>query len=73
MLSKILEKAVLKVDLRKDVPVALLAHMIICEFYGMMTCWCMSDGIFEPKDWTRQFFEAGLFPILQKYLTKEVK
>lgn len=71
MLQKILEQAVQKGELKKDTPVALLTHMIICELYGMMTCWCMSDAEFEPKDWTKQFFEAGVSHILQSYLTKE--
>lgn len=70
MLNKILEQAVKKGELKKDTPVSLLTHMIICGLYGMMTCWCMSDAKFEPKDWTNQFFDTGVKPVLNKYLNK---
>ncbi|GEM_PF-825005 len=73
MLQKILEQAVQKGELKKDTPICLLTHMIICELYGMMTCWCMSDAQFEPKDWTKRFFEAGMPHVLQNYLTKKEK
>ena len=36
----------------------------------MMTCWCMSDGIFEPKDWTKKFADVQLKEILEKYIEK---
>lgn len=70
MLNKILEQAVQKGELKKDTPAHLLTHMIICELYGMMTCWCMSDAEFEPRNWTKRFFETGVKPVLNKYLNK---
>ena len=62
LLGKVLETAILKMfkELKEDTPVELLTHLIISELYGMMTCWCMSDGVFEPKDWTRKFSEFQL-------------
>ena len=71
MLQQILKQAVKDKELKKNTPVMLLTHIIICELYGMMTCWCMSDGEFEPKEWTSKFFKMQLTPMLQKYLTKE--
>ena len=68
MLQKILEQAVEHRELKKDTPVTVLTHMIICELYGMMTCWCMSDGVFEPKDWTNKVFKAQVEPMLKDYL-----
>jgi len=68
MLQKILEQAVQKGELKKDTPVELLTHIIISELYGMMTCWCMSDGIFEPKEWTDKVFKAQIEPLLKPYL-----
>ena len=68
MLKNILNKAINNKELKKDTPVELLTHLIISELYGMMTCWCMSDGSFEPKDWTRKFSEFQLKAMLDKYL-----
>ncbi len=71
MLKEIFKKAIKNKELSADTPIDLLTHIIICELYGMMTCWCMSDGIFEPQEWTSKFFEQQFIPILQKYLVKE--
>ena len=68
MLKGILEDAISNGELKKDTPVELLTHIIISELYGMMTCWCMSDGKFEPLEWTHKFCKIQLRPILQKYL-----
>ena len=68
MLKNILNNAIKNKELKKDTPVELLTHLIISELYGMMTCWCMSDGVFEPKDWTRKFSEFQLKAMLDKYL-----
>lgn len=68
MLKNILKNAVADNELKKDAPVELLTHLIISELYGMMTCWCMSDGIFEPKEWTKKFCDFQLKAILKEYL-----
>ena len=71
MLYGILNRAVKEKELKADTPIDVLANVIIAELYGMMICWCMSDGVFEPKEWTSKFFEMQLTPMLQKYLAKE--
>jgi hypothetical protein len=68
MLKNILNNAIMNKELKKDKPVELLVHLIISQLYGMMTVWCMSDGAFEPKDWTKEFAQFQLNSILQKYL-----
>ena len=68
MLTDILNNAIKSKELKEDTPVELITHLIISELYGMMTCWCMSDGKFEPRDWTRKFSEFQLKAILDKYL-----
>ena len=73
MLRDILTKAVKNKELKQNTPIDLLTHTIICELYGMMTCWCMSDGVFEPKDWTRKFFKIQVQPMLKDYLTEKKK
>ncbi len=68
MLTNILNNAIENRELKKDTPVELLTHLIISQLYGMMTCWCMSDGVFEPKDWTKKFADFQLTAILSEYL-----
>ena len=71
MLKNILENAIKSSELKKNTPVELLTHIIISELYGMMTCWCMSDGKFEPLDWTNRFCDIQLKAIFKPYLKKE--
>ena len=71
MLKGILENAVLKGELKSNAPVELLTHIIISELYGMMTCWCMSDGEFEPLDWKDRFCEIQIQPILGKFIKND--
>ena len=68
MLQDILKQAVKDKELKPDAPIELITHIIISELYGMMTCWCMSDGVFEPKDWTNKVFKAQVEPLLKPYL-----
>ena len=68
MLQDILKQAVKDKELKPDTPMELITHIIISELYGMMTCWCMSDGVFEPKDWTNKVFKAQVEPMLKPYL-----
>ena len=70
MLQDILKQAVKDKELKPDAPIELITHIIISELYGMMICWCMSDGVFEPKDWTNKVFKAQIVPLLQNYITK---
>ena len=73
MLQDILTKAVKNNELKKNTPINLLTHSIICELYGMMTCWCMSDGMFEPMEWTKKFFDVQIRPMLKNYLVEKKK
>jgi len=68
MLKEILETAVNNNELKKETPVELLTHLIISQLYGMMTCWCMSNGEFEPLDWADRFCKIQLNAILKEFL-----
>ena len=68
MLNNILKNAVKNKELRQNAPIELIVNLIISQLYGMMTCWCMSDGVFEPKEWTQRFSKFQLKAILEKYL-----
>ena len=65
MLKNILKNST---ELKEDTPVKLLTHVIISELYGMMLCWCMSDGKFEPLDWIDRFCNVQLKAIFEPYL-----
>lgn len=68
MLELILNDAIKKDELKEDTPTEFLSHLLICELYGMMTCWCMSDGKFEPLEWTDKFCKLQLKTILKNYI-----
>ncbi len=68
MFKNILEQAIKNNELKENTPVELLVHIFISQLYGMMTCWCMSDGVFEPTEWTEKFADFQLKAILKDYL-----
>ncbi len=70
MLRNILKTAAKSNELKENTPIELLTHLIISQLYGMMTCWCMSDGVFEPKDWTKKFCEVQLKAILNDFIKR---
>lgn len=55
-------------ELKKNTPTETLTHIIMTQMYGMMLCWCMSDGDFDPLDWTQKFCELQLNNILKPYI-----
>ncbi len=73
MLIRMLQTLVKNGELSKKAPIGAFAYIIMSELYGMMTGWCMSDGAFEPLDWTARFCELQLKPMLVPYLTKRKK
>ena len=71
MFKRILQKEIECGTLRPDTPVDDLAWLVISELYGMMTCWCMSDGKFEPEEWAERFIILFCKPLLSPYLTEK--
>lgn len=69
MLQNILKNAVQNGELKKNTPIDLFTHILICQMYGMMTSWCMSDGKFDPLDWTEKFCAAQLPALFGPYLS----
>ena len=67
MLESILKNSA---ERKEDAPVELLAHIIISELYGMMISWCMSDGKFEPLDWTDRFCKIQIDSIFKQYIRR---
>ena len=70
MLENILKTAVKNNELKKNTPIELLVHLIISQLYGMMTVWCMSDSVFEPKNWTKKFCNIQLKALLDNFIEK---
>lgn len=67
-LRALLKEEIAAGNLRKKTPVGLVANLLMCQIYGMLACWCMSNGEFLPKDWAKSFCEAQIHPILKPYL-----
>ena len=66
-LTAFLDDAVKGGLLKKSTPVKTLAHIFMCELYGMMTCWCMSDEKFIPGDWVDRFAKVQLPSLLAPF------
>lgn len=67
-LRNLLKEEIAAGRLRKKTPVALIANLLMCQIYGMLACWCISDAAFVPKEWAKSICEAQLRPILKPYL-----
>lgn len=65
--KKILKEAAAKGELKQDMPVDMTAYLIISQIYGMMVCWCMSDGEFELSKWIDKFFNLNILSIINQY------
>ncbi|MDD3220871.1 MAG: TetR/AcrR family transcriptional regulator [Lachnospiraceae bacterium] len=55
-------------ELSKSTPVEKLARLLVSQLYGMMLCWCMSDGTFEPGEWVEFFCELEIAGIFKPYI-----
>mgnify|MGYP002624497574 CR=1 FL=1 len=67
MLKDIITNAVKNKELKSDTPVDTLSKVIICEMYGMLTCWCMSDGEFNPEGMAKEFCKIQLKRLIEQY------
>lgn len=65
-----MQAAIKEGELVPETPVETLTKVIITELYGMMICWCMSDGTFEPKDWIDRFCDIQVEKMFEAYITK---
>lgn len=67
-LKSILSSSIENGELCENTPVDELTYLINSQLYGMMTCWCMSDGSFEPIEHTNLFCDIQLEAILKQYI-----
>ena len=70
MVRNVLMHAVRVGQLKRNTPVDALAYVITSQLYGMMTGWCMSDGEFNPADWSKKFCDLQLNQMLRPYIIK---
>ena len=68
MFQDILFDAVARKELKSDTPIEILSKLILTQMYGMLTCWCMSDGAFNPEKMIKDFYVIQVNEILNKYL-----
>ena len=69
MLKNILTQAIQNNELNKNTPTETLTYIILCQMYGMLTCWCMSDGELNPENMTKEIFKIQIKPLIKPYLT----
>ncbi len=69
-LIRILTAWVEQKALKKNTPVDTISYIIISQLYGMMLCWCMSDGRLEPQNLIDSFCDEQLEGLLKKYLNR---
>ena len=72
MLKNIISNAVENKELKADTPINTLCEIILTQMYGMFTCWCMSDGNFDPEKMIQEFCEIQLKAILDKYTMEKM-
>lgn len=67
MLNNIISEAVENKELKSNTPINKLCEIILTQMYGMLTCWCMSGGDFNPERAIKEFSDIQLKPIITKY------
>ena len=71
MLKDILRTMVQRKELRADTPTDDIAGSIIAELYGVMVCWCMSGGSYDPRAALETYASTQLVPMIDRYTVKE--
>lgn len=67
-LQEILQSAVKKGELSQATPIQKITNLIISQLYGIMTCWCMSNGSFETESLLENYCEMQLKALLAPYI-----
>ena len=55
-------------ELAEDTPVEACTGLLVSQLYGLMVCWCMSDGEYSLAARTKEFCAFALGPLLGQYL-----
>ena len=68
IISSLLEKAIKDGELTVQTPVEQLTHWIVSEYYGIVFCWALTDGEYDPTAAIIHFFQ-GMF---REYLNRSM-
>ena len=55
-------------EVKKDAPIAVLAHTLVDVLYGQMLCWDMSGGAYSLEGRTKEFCRTFLPSLMTPYL-----
>ena len=69
-LQEILQKAVSSGELKPDTPVQAISRLMVSQLYGVMTCWCMSNGAMDTKGLLEDYCSIQLPALIAPYLVK---
>ena len=72
-ISRLLNDAILRGELKKDTPVELLTQTFADILYGQMLCWDISGGEYSYSERMEKFCKKILGSIIYPYLNKEMK
>lgn len=67
-LQRIICKAVADNELKESIPTDEISILIISQLYGVMTCWCMSNGKLNTEVLLENYCSRQLIPLLAPYL-----
>ena len=67
VIRDILEAAVAGGELSPETPVEPLANGISAAYYGIVFCWALTDGAFDPAEATMEYCESSLRRTLKAY------
>ena len=67
-LQRIICKAVADNELKENISTDEISILIISQLYGVMTCWCMSNGKLNTEVLLENYCSRQLIPLLAPYL-----
>lgn len=66
-LTRILGNAVKNGELKEDAPIETISLLITSELYGIMTCWCMSNGTLDTDKLLNDYCTLQLSSLIQLF------
>lgn len=67
-LREIFELSVRNKELAADFPTEQFSDLMTAQLYGLMVCWCMSDGSYSLKERTETFCRFALARLFEPYI-----
>lgn len=67
-LQRILKNAVISGELAEATPIQSISRLITSQLYGVMTCWCMSNGAMDTDELLADYCDKQLIALINPYL-----